>query len=294
MGEHKDEADGKTSSFTSKEKTPTYGSGKSGTVETTALAAYAMLQSPNGQLGRIDRAIGYLLGNKDTFGNWYSTQATILSLKALLSYGGHTPNKGKGTITVTVDGKAVASLKVDAATDALQALDLPQATVPGRHEVALVFDGTGRLAYQLVGRYFEPRLVNAGDQPSAGELQVATRLDRTHLKMGEGLVEEVRFSSRSGGVDMPIVTAGLPPGFDVDKEELDRLVKTHVVEKVQQTPRELIFYLTRLEEDHPLAISLHLRSRFPERVQVPPATVYEYYKPEKKAIGAPLTVTVDG
>jgi alpha-2-macroglobulin-like protein len=107
-------------------------------------------------------------------------------------------------------------------------------------------------------------------------------------------VEEIRFAARDAAVDMPIVTAGLPPGFDVDGAELERLVKSGAVQKVQRTPRELIFYLTRLEAGQAQAITLHLRSRFPAQVQVPPPTVYEYYRPERKAIGAPVIVTVTG
>ena len=64
----RDLPDGKTTAFEPKEKTPTYGSGKSATVETTARAASALgLGRASG--GRVDRALGYLLGAKDTFGN---------------------------------------------------------------------------------------------------------------------------------------------------------------------------------------------------------------------------------
>jgi uncharacterized protein YfaS (alpha-2-macroglobulin family) len=278
----------KVTSFTSKEKTPTYGDGKSDTVETTALAAYAMLQAPSPKMARVDRAIAYLLANKDSFGNWYSTQATILSLKALLGYGEKAGARAHGTAIAMVDGREVARVRIAPDVEALQVMDLPAAVQPGEHKIEVRFDGDGPVAYQLVGRWWEPR---QSAQPSA-ELEVASRLDKADVKPGDVVVEEVKVWPHGNTLDMPIVTAGLPPGFDVDGEELQKLVKSGVVDKVQQGPRELTFYLTRI--DKPLSLKLHLTSRFPEKVQLPAATAYEYYRPERRASAAPLTVTVGG
>ncbi len=278
----------KTSWFTPSEKTPTHGDGKSATVETTALAAYAMLQAPGASLSRVERAVGYLLGAKDTFGNWYSTQATILSLKALLAYGEKAGQKARGTAVVLVDGREAGRVRVAPEVEALQVVDLPAAALAGEHAIEVRFDGQGPIAYQIVGRYWEPSRAAAPGK----DFEVATRLDHSNLKPGGVLVEEVRVSPGAGGLDMPIVTAGLPPGFDVDGEELEALVRNHVVEKVQHGARELTFYLNRI--DKPLTLKLHLTSRFPETVQVPAATAYEYYQPERRAAGQAVVVTVDG
>jgi uncharacterized protein YfaS (alpha-2-macroglobulin family) len=280
------DVDAKTSSFTAKEKTPTYGDGKSGIVETTALAAWAMLQAPSAPMGRVDRAVAYLLSAKDTFGNWYSTQATILSLKALLAFGQKAGKHGRGNIAVLVDGKPAGTLHVEPDSEGLQSLDLPAATAPGAHQIRVQYDGTGALAYQLVGRWWEPK-----HTATPGALTVAAKVDRSQIESGGALIEEVRASSEEA-VDMPIVTAGLPPGFDVDPEELDQLVSSRAVEKVQHLPQGLVLYLTRLEAKKPFAVKLHLRARFPERVQLPAPTVYEYYQPERKAVGAPLAIEV--
>jgi hypothetical protein len=91
---------------------------------------------------------------------------------------------------------------------------------------------------------------------------------------------------------MPIVTAGLPPGFDVDGAELDRLVTDKLVDKVQRDRDGVILYLTRLTVEQPFSVSLHLKPRFPLRVQIPPPSAYEYYRPERRASGRALTVTV--
>ena len=57
--------------------------GKTGSIETTALAALAFLRSGE-HPDLANAALTYLIQQKDNFGTWYSTQATVLTLKALI------------------------------------------------------------------------------------------------------------------------------------------------------------------------------------------------------------------
>src|SRR5262249_27769261 len=61
-----------------------YGQGRSGAVETTAMATLALIESkqfPASTRG----ALTWIAGQKDANGTWHSTQATVLALKALLA-----------------------------------------------------------------------------------------------------------------------------------------------------------------------------------------------------------------
>jgi hypothetical protein len=304
-GARSDQPDGRTTAFLSKEKTPTYGSGKSAIVETTARAASALGRG-RAPAGRVDRALGYLLGAKDTFGSWHSTQATILALKALLEAAGQR-SKGRGTLRVRVDGTEVAAVEVDLASDLLSSVELPQLLRPsatGRHDVELAWQGPSRIAYQLVGRWWEPRRTGAAAAASPetakaapGDLSVTASIDRGRVAVGEPVVERVRCEARAP-IDMPIVTAGLPPGFDLDADELDRLTRPRPgdggrkqIDKAQRTPDGIVLYLSRLDPGSPLDVALRLRPRFPVDVQIPAPTAYPYYEPERRVAGAPLRVT---
>jgi len=281
----KEQATGQVA-FAAADKTLTYGDGKSGTVETTARAATALMFGRD--RGRVDRAIGYLLSSKDSFGNWYSTQATILSLKALLGAGER--QRGRGRLTVTIDGVEAASLDVDLGDDLLSSASLPSLMRPGKHQIALGWTGKGPLDCQLVGHWFEPRRT----QPAGDDLQISAKLNRSEVTSGSVLTEHVHVGLVAGkaAVDMPIVTVGVPPGFDVDDDELAKLVSDHRADKVQRDRDGLVLYLTRLESGKPFELDLPLKSRFPLRAQVPAPTVYEYYRPERRTTGAPLTVSV--
>lgn len=293
-------------SFSAAAKTLTYGDGRSGTVETTALATQALLDG-HAPLGHVERAITYLLGAKDSFGNWYSTQATILSLKALLAWQDRGTRPGRGLLRVEVDGVEVASAPVDTTSDLLQQIALPQVAHPGArpHRIRLRYVGSGSMGYQLVARWYEPRpaaVSSAGlarpaqpAQPTDEDLMVRVGYDRTTLGVAESTTATVRITSRAAKpADMPIVTVGLPPGLDVDPENFERLVREHVVAKVQRGAREAIFYLTRLDPGQTLSFHYRLRPRFPVQVQAPAATIYEYYRPEHRASDAPILLTVRG
>ena len=290
-------------SFSAAAKTLTYGDGRSGTVETTALATQALLdgQAP---LGHVERAVTYLLGAKDSFGNWYSTQATILSLKALLAWQERGTRPGRGILHVEVDGVELASAPVDTTSDLLQQITLPEVARPGARprRIRLRYAGSGSIGYQLVARWYEPRTAAVGsaglarpEGPAEEDLRVRVGYDRTTLGVAESTTATVRVTSRAAKVaDMPIVTVGLPPGLDVDPEDFERLVREHVVAKVQRGAREAIFYLTRLEPGQTLSFHYRLRPRFPVQVQAPAATIYEYYRPEHRASDAPILLTVRG
>ena len=65
-------------------RTTFYGAGLSGNIETTALAALAMIEGRTSP-GTIRAALAWLIEQKDAHGAWHSTQATVLALKALLA-----------------------------------------------------------------------------------------------------------------------------------------------------------------------------------------------------------------
>ena len=64
--------------------TAAYGTGHAGDVETTALAALALLASGKNTV-EANRTLTYLVKSKDAYGTWYSTQATVLAMKALIA-----------------------------------------------------------------------------------------------------------------------------------------------------------------------------------------------------------------
>jgi hypothetical protein len=196
---------------------------------------------------------------------------------------------------VEVDGTPVARVPVDAGRPGLTLVDLARAARPGSHRVALSFAGEGEIDYQLVAAHHRPW----SDQdrstlpaPAAAGLEVRTRLQGpSRVQVGDTLLAEVELTSHlDEPVDMPLVQAGLPPGFDVDVEALDRLVADGKVAKFERGVREVTFYLLKLPARATVRLPVRLWARLPGEVQLPAPLAYEYYRPERRALGRPLRV----
>lgn len=94
-----------TGEFGSVESTITLSSGKSKAVEATAMAILFLIKNDSGQyLDQIEKAVDFLVDNM-SFGYWYSTQATVLALKAIVRFSEYMTavKAGQKTFKVRVD-----------------------------------------------------------------------------------------------------------------------------------------------------------------------------------------------
>ena len=81
--------------------------------------------------------------------------------------------------------------------------------------VALRFNGSGGLAYQVVGRYFVPW----DQKPAGGPLSIQVDYDRTRLAQDD--IATAAATVRNNlprGANMVMVDLGIPPGFDLLSE----------------------------------------------------------------------------
>src|SRR5262249_20334937 len=178
-------------------ETPTSAKNDSADLETTAMAAQALLKSGQ-KSGLAKKALDYLTQKKDAFGNWQTTQATILALRAfLLSFTRGTNADTAGTVAVTVDGKQVERIQIDRdSNDLLRVLDLKAYTHQGAHQVGLTFEGRGSMQYQIVGRYYTPWIRRAGPGPQE-PLSIDVSYDRTRLAQDETATAKVRVQNNT-------------------------------------------------------------------------------------------------
>jgi len=270
--------------------TLTYGGGQSGQLETTALGALALLASREAP-GETSRLVDTLVASKDSFGSWHSTQATILSLRALLLQQEMTRDRPAGEVQVLVDGQLHRRVKIEGDRDTSHQLDLTAGLGRGRHRVALRFSGKGNLQYHLAGRYWMPRAAPGPVAPSTFAL--TTRYNRQQVRQGEQIQLHVEVKNRSRRrVEMPLVSVSLPPGFTLQEDGLTDLVKAGKVDKVQRLGNQAVLYLTRMPARGALRFALDLRARYPLRVQARSSTVYEYYRPENRVESPPQRLSV--
>jgi len=289
----------KTAYWKQEGETPTSARNDSADLETTALAAQALLKS--GQKSTLaKKALDYLTEKKDAFGNWQSTQATILSLKAfLLSFTKGTNSDTAGTVEVSIDGKPVDRVQITRDNnDLLHLVDLKAYTHDGAHRVGLSFAGKGSMQYQIVGRYYVPwaRRVDAGPREP---LTIDVSYDRTRLSQDEIATAKTRVTNNTPAkAKMIMVDLGIPPGFEPSGEDFAALVDETrnknggKLEKYTITAKQVILYFDGLNARQRIEFSYKLRAKFPVRAQTFSSRVYEYYNPTVEDKTKPIEMTV--
>jgi hypothetical protein len=273
--------------FAPSASTPTYGAGKSALVETTAVVASALQRvSPD----KVVAPLHYLRAAKDSFGTWHSTQATIRTLKALLTQ--HAMEKPtEGIVKVMLGGVLHQSIPIHARKESLQIVTLPSSGA-GTQQVTLQFVGQGAPDFQLVSRYYVPRAAQDEVPAAAPLIGIRTALSNSVIGREQSVTQTAYLSSQTAFM-MPLVQLGIPPGFSVEREPLDRMVKTGQIERYEVSLRHLTLYLRKLSAQQELQLPVTMTAHVPGRMQVPSAQLYPYYQPELIAKAPPLMITVN-
>jgi alpha-2-macroglobulin-like protein len=277
------------------EETSTYATGESANIETSALAARALLKWGE-DAATTRKALAYITSKKSAAGAWGSTQATILALRALLLASEKGGADTRGTVEVTLNGKPVQTLSLTAENnDLLHQFVFKDVDSSGANKVDIRFDGKGSLAYQVVGRYFLPW----AQKPAGEALSIDVAYDRTHLAQDDiaTATAEIR-NNLSKQANMVMVDLGIPPGFDLLSEDLQDYVERSAgqkggrLEKFSLMATQAILYFDSIAAGGGIQVRFRLRAKYPIRVQTFASRVYEYYDPDVSSVARPVLLEV--
>ncbi len=276
--------------------------GQVGSIETTALAAYAFLRSEQ-HTDLANQALTYLIQQKDSYGTWHSTQATVLTLKALLlsvRKGGEGAN---ATVTISLNGEEADPIQITKDNfDVVQLVSFTDKPVIGENKLRIQVKGKGNLMYQISTRYYLPwdKVPELVAEESLMDIQVT--YDRTELAVNDTINVAVRVELKAGAARQAIVDLGIPPGFEVLSEDLADLVARHSdlptdypgprFSRFDLTGRQIICYLEGLKAGQPLEFGYRIRARYPIKAQTPPSAAYDYYNPGVNGVSAPMAIEV--
>ncbi len=285
-----EDAKAKTVSWPTKGSTETYSRGATAAIETTALVAMAFIQAKR-YTTAVNGALAFLVQNKGAYGNWSSTQATILALKALLLAMGGVGDDADMSVQIRVDGKLIGREAFNPKNaDVLRLIDAGSVG-PGAHKVELKAAGKANVMYQVVGRFYRPwAAVGGKGEPISIELDY----DRKQLKVDDLLTADVQVTYNLNRTTfMVIVDLGIPPGFTVMADDLASLVSQGKIKRFSLTGRQVTLYLGEMRKDQPLKFKYKLRAKFPIRAKTPRSVAYEYYTPSSRGVQEPELLVVE-
>jgi uncharacterized protein YfaS (alpha-2-macroglobulin family) len=269
-----------------------YGAGRSGDIETTALAALALIKA--GQHAASARgALTWLAQQKDGNGTWFSTQATVLALKALVAGTGKSLDDGQGReIEITLSENAKRKIFIPASqAEVMQQIDLSSQLKPGDNRLTIKeTTGTGA-GYQVAFRYHVAAPKPADKQEP---LAIDVVYDRTELAVNETIKATATVRNQmSETAPMVMLDLPVPAGFSLVPDSMNKMVEAGTIARYQLTGRSVLIYLRGLEAGKSLELEYQMRATLPVKVSVAPARAYEYYDPAKhgQSQAAKLTVT---
>ncbi|HSP62201.1 MAG TPA: alpha-2-macroglobulin family protein, partial [Pyrinomonadaceae bacterium] len=294
--------------------TPFYGWGLAGRVETTALVVQALARAnadgvyalpATEQL--VHSGLLFLLREKDRYGVWYSTQATINVLDALLvllarDVDAARANGTPPTAEIIVNGRSVKSVELPSPKRLVSPLtvDLSQFLSAGTNRVEIRrARGSSPASVQAVATYYLPWRESVATQNAnwrangSSGLRLITKFDKTESSISDQInchveAERIGFS----GYGMMLAEIGLPPGADVDRASLDQAMKESdwSISQYDILPDRVIVYLWPRAGG--TKFDFKFRPRFGLNAQTAASIVYDYYNPEARAIVAPTRFIV--
>jgi uncharacterized protein YfaS (alpha-2-macroglobulin family) len=303
-----------TSYWNLESNTPFYGWGLAGRIETTALAVNALKRAVSTEIGRagerdkadslVNRGLLFLLRNKDRYGVWLSTQATINVLDTLIDLNeGEVAMPGAaGGAEIVVNGKPVSSVAMPPGGQLSNPItvDLSSSLSRGNNRVEVRRSGDAtRASAQVVETHFEPWGQGAAGRReniklrNSSALRLAVNYDKLEAKIGEEVVCAVT-AERVGrrGYGMMLAEIGLPPGADVDRESLERAAQESdgSLNHYDVLPDRVIAYLW--PQAGGLKFSFKFKPRYGVKAQTAPSALYDYYNPEARVSIAPSRFVV--
>ncbi len=269
-----------------------HGAGRGGQVETTALAVLALLRDPaRGASAR--QALAWLAEQKSPNGTWYSTQATVLALKALLEGTGKAlGGDGARRVVVRVDGRPVQTVNIAAdKAEVMATVDLRTFLTAGKHVVVALTEETATGAgYQVTLRYHQPGTA------AKGAFDLALDYPAAPVLVGQSVPVKARLAlPHAGTAPMVMLELPVPAGFVLDADmttQLEGLVRDKKIARYQVQAGWVVVYLTELRQTAAFEMTYRLRAVTPAQVVARGARAYEYYNPDRQAETAPVPMTV--
>ncbi len=288
-------------SFPGAETSITRSRGRDLVVETTGLAALALMAAKDAaSAGALANAIAFLVKAREPHGAFGGTQATVLALKAIVAHNrAHRRPPEAGEIVVRVDGQEVARLPFDNADLRPIVLEFENVRTlfpTGKHEIAL--ETTAKQTYPVAVSWsaYSTKPASAAAAP----LALTASLSDASTTEGKTVRLSVRVENREDrDTGMAVAVVGLPAGlvFPTDFGQLKALAAKPekgepALSHWEVRGRELALYWRGLGPKQSVDLSLDLIAEFPGEYRGPASRAYLYYGAESKAWIDPLAIRI--
>jgi TonB-dependent SusC/RagA subfamily outer membrane receptor len=269
----------------------TYSYGKSLQMETASLLLLALLKTPNPSLPDLQALVKQLTASR-CYGGFGSTQATILSLKALTGYARFSKHTAaSGNILVYLGSELVGSQAYEKdARGEIAIVGLEKYMTAGKQPFRVLFADTKDALPYSVNVTWNSHTPNSAAQCN---VSLETRLASPTLRSGETVRMTTILKNKTNRAQpMTVALVGIPSGLSPQPWQLKELIEKKMVDFYEVRKNYVVFYYRTLSPDAMHTISLDLKAEVPGVYQAPASTAYLYYTNEFKHWEAGEKVTI--
>ena len=229
--------------------------------------------------------INYLISKKDPKGTWYSTQATILALKALNEFNEKNTLDNQ-TINVKVNSD---EQKIEIKDNPLEFYELRFDNLGKENKLDINLE-KGNAYYEVIEEYYIPY---ENIDKSSDQIEVTVETNN-NLKVNEVMDAKVRVINRSqDNIDNGMVTINIPQGFTVVEESLMQLENKGIIEKYELSYTTINIYLRNFNVSQVIDMNIKFRASYPVDITGLSVRAYDYYNPEIEGKALPIPITVN-
>ena len=276
-----------------------YGSRRnSQTIQTVALTSMALSKTLT-HSNTNNMLINYLISQKDPHGTWYSTQATILSLKALNENNDNTKLNSQ-TIVIKMNSD---SQSVEIQDNPLDYYEVTFDNLNKENKLSIDIEN-GKAYYEVVEEYYIPYdSVNTDDDDLDVSVYISKSLSATSksilsiewypLTVNDILNADIWVRNTSmDNIYNGMVTVSIPQGFTVVEESLMALKESGYIEKYETSYTSVNIYLRNFLASERLNLDVNFRASYPVEITGLAVRAYDYYNPGIEGNSMPIKLTV--
>ena len=254
--------------------------GKSLQVEVAALSAMALMKNDDQNFTEVLTLMDYIFGAR-SYGGFGSTQATVLSLKAITQYASIV-NKipENGSVTITINDKDVITKTISSDDKLVKIEELEQYLTSGVQTFHVRFnDLSNPVTFSANANWRQTIPVSS----KACKVQIQTQLMADKCKKNELVRLSTRIINKGqSGLPMTVAMVGLPSGLSAQPWQLKKMQEEHVFDYYEIHKNYVVFYYRELGPNTRKTINLDLKAEMPGVYSSPASCTYLYYTNEFK------------
>lgn len=253
-------------------------------VETTGYASLAC--NEGGRLVPATAAASWLVTQKNSRGGFGNTQDTVMALRALVQDALSALESTEVSVRIERGEELLHTTQVNASNfDVVQTFSI----APGP-DLTVSTSGQGPLSLQLAKIFHVPTETLA----SRGGLTLRVDYDNTRIAAGDTVHAEASITYRGATevTNLAIAEIGIPTGLRPDRAELDRLVGTGKIDRIDVARRTITVYLDSIAKGETITIPITYTAAFRAQAEPVPSKSYDYYDDAVEALDEGITLVI--